>query len=371
MKLYECEAKAIFNEYGIPVPKSTVITKDTNLAHALDDISFPVALKSQVLTGGRGHAGGIKFAENKEEARKKIEELFALKIKGYPVEKVLVEQKLAIEKESYLSITLDKQNNCPIFIASPEGGVDIERIAKEHPEKITRVRIDLVKGVAHYEMRKMAKALGMGKELFPICRALYTIFMDCDANLVEINPLTVTGNGAIAADAKMVIDNKASYRQKIFSQIEREEDKLKKMAEEHGLSTYIELDGDIGLISDGAGTGMLTLDLISDHGGAAANFSELGGVTDANTIKNAMEVVSSNPSVSVLLISMIGGLNRMDEMAEGIIAFFEEHDPIPIVIRMCGTREDVGKKMMREKGFPTTDNLYDAVKQAVELSRRC
>ena len=371
MKLYEFEAKKIFKKYGIPVLNGIVITKDMDFDGALSMVTFPIVLKSQVLTGGRGMAGGIKFAETKGEAVAKIQELFALKIKKHPVEMILIEKKANIKKEIYLSITINKEKNCPVLIACPEGGVDIEHIAEKNPEKILEIEIDIFRGLTGYELRQIAKKLDIGHNLFDICKKMYTLFMECDANLVEINPLAITDEGLLAIDAKMVIDDKALYRQKIFSEIEKKRDQIQKMVKQYGLSTYVELDGDIGLISDGAGTGMLTLDIINDYGGKAANFSELGGVTNADTIKNAMKVVSSKTNVKVLLISMIGGLNRMDEMAEGIIAFFKEHDPIPVVIRMCGTLEEIGKKMLQEEGFDTTDDLYEAVQKAVELSKRC
>ncbi len=372
MRLYEFEAKDIFRTYKIPVPTGVVVTTETDLSSAVEKTSFPIAMKSQVLTGGRGLAGGIQFAETKEQAAAGIKELLGSKIKGYTVKKVLLESKAEIEEEIYLGITLDKENNCPVFIASSEGGVNIERVAEKTPEKILKIRIDVFKGLSNYELRRIAKKVGVGRELYDICKKMYTLFMERDANLVEINPLVVTRDGSLqAVDAKVVLDNKASYRQQIFSQLEREGDAQEKKAEEYGLSTYIELDGDIGLISDGAGTGMLTLDLISDEGGKAANFSEMGGVTTPDTIKNAMILVSSNPSVKVMLISMIGGLNRMDEMSEGIIAFFEEHEQMPVVIRMSGTLEDVGKKMLHEEGFETFDNLYEAVQKAVELAGAC
>lgn len=367
MNLFEFEAKKIFKKYGIPVLDGVVITKDTDLNVALDTVFFPVVLKSQVLTGGRSLAGGIKFAWDKKEALTKIKELFSLKIKKYPVETILIEKKANIKREVYLSITIDREKNCPVLIACSEGGVDIEINAKKTPEKIFKTEIDIFRGLTEYSLRQIAKKLDMGRDLFDVCKQMYSIFMRCDANLIEINPLVVTDAGLVAVDAKMVIDDKASYRQEIFSKIERKENE----AEKYGLSTYVKLEGDIGLISDGAGTGMLTLDLITDYGGKAANFSELGGVTNADTIKNAMKVVSSKPNVKVLLISMIGGLNRMNEMAEGIIAFFKEHDPIPVVIRMCGTLEEIGKKMLQEEGFDTTDDLYEAIQKAVKLSKMC
>ena len=371
MNLYEFEAKKIFRDHGIPVPKSIVITKDTDLEPILDEISFPIVIKSQVLTGKRYLAGGIKFADTKEEAIPKIQELFSMKIKKYPVEMILLEAKVNIVKEVYLSITIDQENNCPVFIVSSKGGSNIEQIAEEEPEKILKKKIDIFRGLTNYELRQIAKKLGINNNnLSQICKKMYTIFMEHDAELVEINPLALTDKGRLVAiDAKMIIDDKASYRQEIFSEIERKEDKVQKMVKEYGLSTYVELDGNIGVISDGAGTGMLTLDLIDDYGGKVANFCELGGVTNAETIENAMKIIMSNPNVKVLLISMIGGLNRMDEMAEGIIAFFKEHDTIPMVIRMCGTLEEVGKKMLHEEGFKTTDNLYEAIQKAVELSR--
>jgi len=371
MDLYEFEAKKIFEQYGIPVLDGVVITKEDDINGLLTTISLPAVLKSQVLTGGRGVAGGIKFAETKEEAAEKIRELFDLTIKKYAVDTILIEKKANIRKEVYVSITMDKEHSCPVFIVSPEGGVDIEKVAEKTPEKILKVRVDIFKGLAGYELRKIAKKLDVGPEIFSILKKMYSIFMECDANLVEINPLAITEEGLLAVDAKMTIDNKASYRQEIFSRVERKKDQIQKLIKKYGLSTYVELDGNIGVVSGGAGTGMLTLDLIQDLGGKAANFAELGGITDAETIKNAMKAVSSNQNVKVLLATMIGGLDRMDEMAEGIIAFFDEHGPMPVVIRMSGTLEDVGRKMLQEKGFEATGDPYEAVQKAVKLSKEC
>ena len=264
-----------------------------------------------------------------------------------------------------------------MLIAGAEGGVNIEEVAKKNPQKIITISFNPLVGPSEYQVRYLAEAIGYQdvRSLKDIIDKLYRIVCNCDAKLVEINPLAATPNGLVALDAKVIVDDKAAYRQeKLFSEILSEQNKINRNNTcQVGLKadtiTHVPLNGTVGLISDGAGTGMLTLDLIKDAGGEAANFCEMGGITSPQVIYDAMTAVLANPSVKSLLVVLIGGFNRMDEMAEGIIKYKEKHGlQVPMIVRMCGTLEEIGKEMMRCEDIPIHDDLYDAVQEAVALA---
>lgn len=382
MKLFEFQAKKIFREEGIPIPRGRVVTSAVEAEEVARELGGPVALKLQVLVGGRGLAGGVKFAESPLEARKLTESMFASEIRE-EVRKILVEEKKPIRSEFYAGVTIDQEARTPTVIATSEGGVDIELVAESFPEKIIKRKIDVFRGFSDFEGRSIAKKVCLDKKsagsFARILKILYKIFEKYDAELVEINPLAFTiDDEFIAVDAKLNIDARALFRHKeLVDEIQKEfirpisGSKLREAkAVEAGLTSYFELDGNIGIICDGAGTGMLTLDIVKDVGGESANFCELGGVTSPELMKNAMEVVLSNPKVEVLLINFIGGLNRMDEMAEGITRFLDEKGiSVPMVVRMTGTLENVGRGVLRKAGISTYDNIYDSVKKIMELSR--
>jgi succinyl-CoA synthetase beta subunit len=384
MKLFEFQAKRILRQEGIPVPRGEVAANVLEAEEIARKLGGPVVLKAQVLVGGRGLAGGVKFAEDPLEVRKMAEALFGSEIKGEDIRKVLVEEKIPIKSEFYAGVTVDKEARTPMVIATSEGGVEIELVAEKSPEKIIERNIDVFKGFSDYEGRSIAKKVCIdkkGTEAFArILKILYAIFEKYDAELVEINPLALTTNNEfVAVDAKLNIDARASFRHReLIEELQREFVKpiagarLREFkAVEAGLTSYFELDGNIGIICDGAGTGMLTLDIVKDLGGEPANFCELGGITNPALMKNAMDVVLSNPKVEVLLINLIGGLNRMDEMAEGIVSFLDEKGTsVPIVVRMTGTMEDLGKDMLRKAGISTYDNIYDAAEKIMELAGR-
>ena len=379
MRLLEFQAKRLFSQYGIPVPKGVLIESPDDLD--LEKLSFPAVLKAQVPVGGRGKAGGIRIVTQAKEAAAVAKELLASNIKGVPVQAVLAEEQAEIERELYLAILIDKQTNMPIIMASAIGGVDIEEVAREKPEQILKKHIEPSVGLSDYIARSLGKNLDLGDYLEnfrEIVRQAYAIFRDCDASLVEINPLAVTPSGLLALDAKILLDEKAAFRHHdLFTQLRAERRRLEKstktkaeqLAEERGI-TYVPLDGDVGMISDGAGTGMLTLDLIQDAGGRAANFCELGGLAGAESMRQALEVVHANPNVKVVLISLIGGLTRMDEMADGVVQYLEQHGKsVPLIIRMYGTQEEVGKAKLRAVGIETFEDLEAAVRTAVKLAK--
>ena len=373
MKLFEFQGKGIFRRYGIRVPDSQLVT-DRNEKVTL---SAPVVLKSQVLTGGRGKAGGIIVCSNNEEIASGLDDLFTKEINGEPVSAVLVEDAADIENEFYLAITLDGGNGTPILIASAAGGVDIETVAKETPDKIVTTPFNILTGPSDYQVRLVARAIDYpdARELTALVKQMFTAFTESDATLVEINPLAQTPEGLVALDAKVLLDDNAAFRQRdFFQELLSEQNRLlnaSETMEREDTITFVDLEGDVGMISDGAGTGMLTLDLIRDAGGEAATFCEMGGITSPQVIYDAIsKVMERTPPVKSLLIVLIGGFNRMDEMAEGIIKYREEHGiDVPLVVRMCGTLEEVGKEMMTEAGLPTYDSLLESVDQAVALAK--
>jgi succinyl-CoA synthetase beta subunit len=375
MRLLEFQAKRIFAEHGIPVPSSRLLRSPLDVA----GLPLPAVLKAQVPVGGRGKAGGIQIAEEEKEVKAIIEELLSSDIRGHSVQAALAEEKTEVVREIYLAVLFDKRANLPMVMAGAAGGIDIEEVARQSPEQIVSKHIDPFIGLQSYTVRHVAKAVGIddltgfGAILERMCAILKTY----DATLVEINPLAETPNGLVALDAKMVLDDKAAYRHpELFAGLREERKELDKtertraeqLATERDI-TYVLLDGDVGLIADGAGTGMLTLDLIQDAGGHAANFCEMGGLADAEIMRQSIEVVLANPRVKALLITLIGGLTRMDEMADGIIQYLKQNEAsVPMVIRMCGTREEVGKATLQEVGIDTFDDLTEAVRGVVALA---
>jgi succinyl-CoA synthetase beta subunit len=367
MKLYEYKAKEIFSNYGLPVPQGLLV-KDPN---ELKKFDFPCVLKSQVLVGGRGKAGGIKFADNLKEAQEKIEELLKLKIKELPVKLVLVEPKADIIKELYVGFVVDRAAKKNVLIMSSEGGVNIEETAQKTPDKVVKLEIDPIEGLQTFQLRNHAKKIGLrGKEMVSlagIATKLYKVFKNYDAELAEINPLAQTPEGFLAVDAKLVIDDNSLYRHKdLKSEFTKSEEYtvIEKKAKDAGLA-YVELDGNIGVIGCGAGLVMASLDTLKLYGGNAANFLDVGGGANAENMKTAMELVSEKEGIKSMFINIFGGITRCDEIAKGIVDFGPK---IPISVRMLGTNEDEGKKILKDNGYSVSDTLEDSAKQAIELA---
>ena len=361
MMLYEYAAKEIFSRYGIPVPRS-FLTTDASDAGKLTGKIGHVVLKAQVASGGRGKAGGILRAENQQEAELNARRILGLSIKGLTVKKLLVEEYIRPEKEMYLGITIDRKARCPIIMASSEGGVDIEEVARTSPEKIKKMHISPLAGLHDYQARELAYFLNKGGEaqISEIIRKLYRVFTDHDCTLAEINPLALTCNGFIALDAKMNIDENALFRQKFM---EEEEDTPTATARKNGMS-YVGLDGDIGCIVNGAGLAMATLDMIKHYGGEAANFMDVRAGANEEQMKVALRLVSSNIKVSSILINIFGGITKCDEVARGII---DSGVNVPIVIRLTGTNEEEGRRMLEEHGMILASTSEEAAKEAVSL----
>jgi len=389
MRLYEFQAKRIFVENGIKVPRGIVASSSYEVFDVVKEFGAPVIIKAQVLVGGRGLAGGVKSAEDEYEAREIADQLIGGSLKNEDIASVLVEEKVSIEKEFFAGALIDYQSKSPVIIASSKGGVDIESIALENSKEIIIEKLDDKIGLTDYIARRIAKAVGLkGRSMLSfanILQSIFSILKKYDATLVEVNPLALTAEGKfIAVDAKITLDDNASFRQsELFNVLKSEKpkpgqgSKLRKyQAEKADIPTYLELAGNIGIIADGAGTGMLTLDLTKDYGGEVESYCELGGRATPKLIEEAMKIVLSNEEVNVLLINLIGGLNRMDEMAQGITSYIankgkEVRNEQEIVVRMSGTLEEEGRRILAGSGVSSFDNIYDAIERVVEASRRC
>lgn len=375
MRLLEWQAKTLLSEYQIPVPKGTVY----ELGETLTGIELPSVIKAQVPIGGRGKAGAIKLVSSLDEASSFVTTLKTLNVRGFLTEAVLIEEPINVISELYLSILYDKVSNQPMIVASRAGGMEIEQVAAEQPEKILKIKFSEHLGIQDYSIHQLAKFLRLIDidEFGRIIRNLHRLFSEIDASLVEINPLSLTQNGLLALDCKIDLDDKAEFRHtKLFEKLRSEQTyksftprtSAETLASQAGIK-FIQFDGNVGLITDGAGTGMLTLDLVTDGGGQAANFCELGGLANAESAYNAIKVVLSNPRVKVLLISLIGGLTRMDDMAEGIAMYVREFgEPVPFVVRMCGTKEEEGREILKSIGMGTYYDIVEAVDQTVRLA---
>ena len=382
MRLYEFQAKKIFKDNGIPVPKGKLATCASEVEEIAKQIGGAVVVKAQALVGRRGLAGGVRFADNSKEAGKVAEEILGSRIKCEEVQRVLVEEKIPVKEEFYIGITIDHDAGLPTVMVTSKGGIEIEILTKRFPEKLVKKTVDVFRGLPAYEAISMAKKIGLNNgravSFSSAIRNLYGIFENYDAELVEINPFALTMKEEfIAVDAKLSLDDRAKFRHEgLVRDLEDENPKPKEgssyreyLAKKAGISSYVEFDGNIGIISDGAGTALLTLDLTRDYGGGPADFCELGGMINAEMMKNALEIVTSNQNVKVMLVTLIGGLTRMDEMAEGIARFLEGKSKVPIVVRLAGTLEEEGKRILKRIGVDSSSDMYASIRKAVKLAR--
>ena len=361
MRLQEFEAKEILKGYEIPVPAGVVIRNPGELEPHLAMFRDELVLKAQVAVAGRGKAGGI-IVVRKEEAVRQAEALFGKQISGLPVKEILAEERLAIGKEFYLSIAVDRSSRRPLVLFAESGGVEIEAMARESPEAVRRITVSpLLAEIPPFALRDLLG--GMAKELGPVANRLYRIFREKDAVLAEINPLAATERGVYAADAKIIIDESALVRQEMQkgrAQTERERE-----AEAHGFS-YVDLDGDIGVIGNGAGLTMATIDLVSLYGGRAANFLDVGGGADRERVRHAVRLVAGLPAVRVIVLNILGGITRCDEVAKGIL---EAGIPQKVMVRLAGVNEEEGRRLLAGKGYTMFETMDEAVKEAVEATR--
>jgi len=363
--------KELFAQFGLPVPKGRMVTDPDEAAKVAAEIGSPVVIKSQVLSGKRGKAGGIKFADNPEGAKAAAEELLGMTIQGLPVEILLVEEKLKIDKELYMSITVDGAAKAPVLIASAYGGMDIE----EQPEEyIIKKHIDPELGMQAFFARDVVRKMGIplntphGKQIVKIIQVLYKIFIEKDAELVEINPLVFSDDKVIAADSKVTIDDDAMFRRKELPYVE-ERSATEKAAKDLGLS-YVDLDGDIAVMANGAGITMGTLDTIQYFGGTPANFLDCGGGTGREATGKALEILLGlNPKV--VFVNIFGGITRCDDVAGAVADVYKARGgfPVPLVIRLVGTNQEAGRAILKEIGVEAFDFMKDGAKRAVELSK--
>ena len=378
MKLLEYEAKEVFKRYGIPLGMSAVATTPSEAKDAATIIGKPVVVKAQVGVGGRGKAGGIKPADTPAQAYEVAKQILGMKIKDLTVRKVLVEERLGIQHEIYLGVIIDRAARCYTILASIEGGMNIEEVAAKNPEMIVRHNVDPLRGFRSYHANEVAKRLGYGGknmlQLSDILQRLYRVAYEMDAELTEINPLVETAEGFIAADARLNVDNNALYRHKELEAkyLESFEGELtRREMEARAMDlTYVELSGDIGIIGNGAGLTMATLDTVMLYGGKASNFLDLGGGATPDRIGKAVEFVLRDERVKALFVNVLGGITRCDDTANGIIEARKKlGDNKPIVVRMMGTNEEEGKRILHSAGIETNDTMEDAAQKAVHLAR--
>jgi len=376
--LYEYEGKALFRRFGLPAPQGRLVENARDAAAAADDLGGPVVVKAQVLTGGRGKAGGIAVARSADEATAAAERILSLTIGDHPVERVLVEPAAAIDQELYLSVTVDRGARRPLLMFSAEGGVDIEALAVEHPEKLVRVHADPLDGYspsAGAELLAGIEDLSLREKLADVVERLYECFVGSDALLCEVNPLVVTEAGdVVALDAKVTIDDSALYRQPELSGLAGSvpTDPIEAFAREQGV-TYVRLDGTVGILGNGAGLAMSTVDVVVVEGGEPANFCDLGGGGSAEGVVSALEVITRDERVRSILFNIFGGITRCDQVAHGILTAVETLGlTMPIVVRLDGTNAAEGRRILSEAGNPAivvATTMLDAARQAVELAR--
>ena len=361
MKMLEYEAKSIFSKYGVPVPKGILIRTAEEITKHLPEFGDGVVLKAQVDVGGRGKAGGVLMAD-RTTAVETARELFSRTIKGVPVRENLLEERLPIEHEYYVSIAIDRSSKQPVVLFADAGGVEIENMALADESAVRKIVVSpLLHDIPAFLMRELLG--GAPKELAPVINSLYHVFQEKDAMLAEINPLVTTPRGVYAADAKLIIDDNALARQGI--EINRDLSEREREAEQHGFS-YVELDGTIGVIGNGAGLTMSTLDLIEYYHGRAANFLDVGGGADQERVMHAVRLVASMPKVKVIVVNLLGGITRCDEVARGIIAAGVAP---PVIVRMAGTNEEEGRKLLAECGYRMLESMDAAVKAAMEATQ--
>ena len=373
MRLHEYQAKDIFADAGVPVPDSRLAATVEEVLDATDAIGFPAAIKAQVHVGGRGKAGGIAVATDESEARGYAEAILGMDLKGYEVGTVLVEAGVDFETELYVGITMDRDEGEPVVMVSTEGGVDIESVAERTPDRIAREHIDPAFGLHPYQARRVVYDAGIPRDVAgdvaSIVSALYDLYESKDASEIEINPVMVTSDReVVAADGVMNIDEDALFRHPDLAAMEDETagDELEAKANDYGFD-YVRLDGNVGIIGNGAGLVMATLDLVDHYGGAPANFLDIGGGAKAERVANALDMVFADENVDSVVFNIFGGITRGDEVAKGINEALARFDEIPkrVVVRLAGTNAEDGMEILNTDLVDVEATLDDAVRRAV------
>ncbi|MCP5048777.1 MAG: ADP-forming succinate--CoA ligase subunit beta [bacterium] len=385
MKIHEYQAKQLLKQYGVPVPEGSVADNKDDAFRIAEELGYPCVIKAQVHAGGRGKAGGVKLAKSSADAKEYAAAIAGMTLvskqtgpEGRLVRKVLVEQGLAIAKELYLAIIVDREKGCPVIMASTEGGMEIEEVAEETPELIFKVHVHPATGLQGFHIRSLAFGLGLNKpqqkHFFKLLQNMYRLFTEQDASLVEINPLIITGSDeVIALDAKMDFDSNGLFRHPDLVEMRdlHEEDPLEVEASKHDLN-YIKLDGNIGCMVNGAGLAMATMDIIKHYGAEPANFLDVGGGTSEDRVKEAFKILLSDPNTQAVFVNIFGGIVRTDAVARGIVNAIKGIGDVkvPIVIRLVGTNEIEGRRVIEESGmnFVAETHLPDAAKKVVQLA---
>jgi succinyl-CoA synthetase beta subunit len=377
--LYEYQGKQLFARYGIPVSEGRLATRPEEARAAAEEIGGPIVVKAQVLTGGRGKAGGVKLADDPADAEAKARDILGLDINGHVVRKLWIEQASDIAKEYYLSITFDRGAKQPLYLLTTEGGVEIEQVAEENPEALARLHVDPLEGFQPYQARRLIYGAGIEdpgeqKQILGIIEKLYDCFVESDAMLTEINPLIVTPGGEVRAlDAKFTVDDSALFRHPDIAEMRDVEaaDPQERLAREKGV-IYVKLDGDVGILGNGAGLAMSTVDVVVVAGGKPANFCDLGGGGDAQGVVDALEVITSDEQVRSIFFNIFGGITRGDEVARGILAALDQmRIELPIVVRLDGTNAEEGRRLLAEAAPPNLHvepTMLEAARRAVELA---
>ncbi|HEY5661953.1 MAG TPA: ADP-forming succinate--CoA ligase subunit beta [Gaiellaceae bacterium] len=380
MDLYEYQGKELFRRFGIPVSEGRLATTPEEARAAAEELGGPVVVKAQVLTGGRGKAGGVKLADDPDDARAKADDILGLDINGHVVRKLWIERASDIAKEYYLSVTFDRGVKQPLYMLTTEGGVEIEQVAEEKPEALARLHVDALEGFQPYQARRLIYGAGIDdpseqKQLLAIVEKLYRCFVESDAMLTEINPLIVTPDGEVRAlDSKFTVDDSALFRHPDIAEMRdvAAADPQEALAREKGV-TYVKLDGTVGILGNGAGLSMSTVDVVVVAGGRPANFCDLGGGGDAQGVVDALEVITSDDQVRSIFFNIFGGITRCDEVARGILTALDQMKiELPIVVRLDGTNAEEGRQILADAA---PANLYveptmlEAAQRAVELAK--
>ena len=380
MDLYEYQGKELFRRFGIPTSDGRLASTPGEARVAAEELGSRVVVKAQVLTGGRGKAGGVKLADGPDDAERKAKDILGLDINGHVVRKLWIESASEIAKEYYLSVTFDRREKKALFMLTTEGGIEIEQVADETPEKLARLHVDPLEGYQPYQARRLIYGAAIDdpseqKQLLDIVGKLYACFVGTDAMLCEINPLIVTPEGEVRAlDSKFTVDDNALYKHPDIAEMRDPESvpPEERAAREKGV-TYVKLDGEVGILGNGAGLVMSTLDVITLAGGRPANFCDLGGGGDAQGVVDALEVISGDPQVRSIFFNIFGGITRTDEVARGILTALEqigiEH---PIVVRLDGTNAEEGRRILADSGqgnLHVEPTMLEGAKRAVELAK--
>ena len=374
MKLHEYQSKIVFKKNGIPVPNGKVTSNASEAKSIAEEISDRVVIKAQVLIGGRGKAGGIRLSKDISNVEEIATQILGMDIKGLPVKKILIEEAISINKEIYLGITNDRQFKKSVLLVSSEGGIDIEDIARKHPEKIFKAYIDPALGLRDFQIRDIATNIHLPgnllRDFVKICKNLWNIFQQNDALLTEINPLVITKDERLLVlDAKMEIDDNALFRHPDLADIRDNgtENPVELEAQKYGLS-YIQLEGNIGCMVNGAGLAMSTMDIIKHFGGRPANFLDIGGGASSEKVSVAFKTILSDPKVRVIMVNIFGGITRCDEVAKGILQAMENNQiDIPLVVRLVGTNSEEGMALLSQKNIYTANSLNEAAKTAIQI----